>query len=306
LNFDCFVVEEGAMRLSNVGLRSRWLRSIVGSVVFASGGSLVALPGIAQTLPECAPPNASEYLLLVVNQSPETEAQLTELLPENAAISTCNYLNEEVVRVGGFANLEIANAWAQYLNDMANLQAFVARPAVASTSAIAPSPAEEPAPSAPESTAESAPEASAEADTASSFPSPTQLPAAEANSQPGANAFPTPTQVPANETSPAPAAAAAPAASNQGYNPQPLGDGYAVLVDYFSRPEVAADVRQVTSQSVGLVAYEQNPFLLAAHTADSAAANAVLQTLTERGFTAIVVESRRAVLLSPAVVGTEE
>ncbi|PSB14887.1 hypothetical protein C7B76_15070, partial [filamentous cyanobacterium CCP2] len=136
------------MRLS-VQLRSI-AGSVMGSVVLFSAGNLTALPGNAQTLSVCDPPEASEYLLLVLNQTPETEAQITQLLPENASISTCNYLNEEVVRVGGFASAEIANAWAQYLSDMAGLQAFVASPTVASTSAALPS-SEEPA-SAPEST----------------------------------------------------------------------------------------------------------------------------------------------------------
>jgi hypothetical protein len=237
----------------------------------------IAQPGISQPLPACDPPNANEYLLLVANQAPETEARLTELLPENAAISTCNYLDETVVRVGGFASLEIATAWAQYIQEMASFQAFVAQPPGSSSIAVT---------------------QPANSSTPSSFPSPTQLPSPtpEAAQPTPGSSFPSP-------TSTSPQTAVAPAV---GYNPQPLGEGYAVLVNYFNRPEVAADVQQVTAQSVGLVAYEQNPFLLAAHTPDSATANAVLQTLTQRGFTAIVVDSRRTVLLTPAVIGTAE
>jgi hypothetical protein len=240
----------------------------------------IAHPGISQPLPACAPPSANEYLLLVANQAPETEAQLTELLPENAAISTCNYLDETVVRVGGFASLEIANAWAQYIQETASLQAFVAQPS-SSSSIAAPQSADSPSATEP-----------------FSFPSPTQLPSpAPEAAQPAPGGFPSPTSTTSTPTAVTPTV---------GYNPQPMGEGYAVLVDYFSRPEVAADVQQVTAQSVGLVAYEQNPFLLAAHTPDSATANAVLQTLTQRGFTAIVVDSRRTVLLAPAVIGTAE
>ncbi|WP_416668389.1 hypothetical protein [Egbenema bharatensis] len=304
------------MRLS-IGLRSI-MKAAVGSVMLSSAGIGIALPGMAQALPACEPPRASEYLLLVLNQSADTATQLTELLPENAAISTCDYLDESVVRVGGFASAEIANAWAQYVNDMAGLQAFVAFPTATAAIATTPTPegsfppeaapATEPSP-APDLTAAPAPD---NADAASSFPSPTQLPESspspEPESQPSPDGFPSPTQLPAPQPV-APNTAAAPTAAptaSQGYNPQPLGDGYAVLVNYFNRPEVAADVRQVTAQSVGLVAYEQNPFLLAAHTSDSAAATAVLETLRERGFTAIVVDSRRTILLIPFVLGTGE
>jgi hypothetical protein len=77
-----------------------------------------------------------------------------------------------------------------------------------------------------------------------------------------------------------------------------------VLVNYANRPEVAADVYQVTSQPVGLVSYNQRPFLMAVHTTDPATATAVLQSLNDRGFTAILIDSRSAILLTPAVVGT--
>jgi hypothetical protein len=271
--------------------------------------------GLAQSLPTCDPPRANEYLLLVMSQQPDTEEQLRQLLPENAALSNCQYLNDQVVRVGGFADAEIANAWAQYLTDMTGLQAFVARPSVSASPSTA-------APTEPSIT--------------SSLPSPTPTagsptpapaaPAAEPTATPaensGAGAFPTPTQVtetPASDTTPdtsapsssaspsVPATAAAPVVLEpaiEAFNPRPLGTGYAVLVYYFNRPEVAADVRQLTAQPVGLVSYEQQPFLLAAYTSDAAAATAVLQTLNERGFTAILVDSRRAILLTPAVVGT--
>jgi hypothetical protein len=77
-----------------------------------------------------------------------------------------------------------------------------------------------------------------------------------------------------------------------------------VLVNYFSRPEVAADVHQVTTREVGLVAYEQQPYLLAAYTPDAASADAIFRNLSDRGFVAFIVDSRRTILLTPAVVGT--
>lgn len=99
---------------------------------------------------------------------------------------------------------------------------------------------------------------------------------------------------------PSPTAASTEALS---YNPQPLAAGYAVLVDYFNRPEVATDVQQALGGQVGLVSYGQRPYLLALHTSDVAVANSVLQQLSDRNFLALVVDSRRVVLLTPTVAG---
>lgn len=99
---------------------------------------------------------------------------------------------------------------------------------------------------------------------------------------------------------PSPTAASTEALS---YNPQPLAAGYAVLVDYFNRPEVATDVQQTLGGQVGLVSYGQRPYLLALHTSDVAVANSVLQQLSDRNFLALVVDSRRVVLLTPTVAG---
>jgi hypothetical protein len=265
----------------------------------------------AQSLPTCDPPQANEYLLLVVNQQAETEDQLRQLLPDNAVLTNCQYLNDPVVRVGGFATAEIANAWAQYLADMTGLQAFVARPSTA-----APDTSATPTEPTPSSTSFPSPtQPTASGGTSSPVPETTsQTPPADRNP----NAFPTPTEVPGtpepspestpeSTPEPSPTNAVAPAADRTtgAFNPQPLGAGYAVLVYYFNRPEVAADVRQLTAQPVGLVSYEQRPFLLATHTTDPTAAATVLQSLNEQGFRAILVDSRGAILLTPAVVGTE-
>jgi len=52
---------------------------------------------------------------------------------------------------------------------------------------------------------------------------------------------------------------------------------------------------------VGLVAYAQRPYLLAAYTPDLAAANTLLQTLSGRNFTALIVDGRSTILLTPVV-----
>lgn len=218
--------------------------SLVGlsASLFAGLNALDNPAGMAQTQPACLPPRANEYLLLVPNPQADTQARLQQLLPANAVLTPCNYLNNPVVRVEGFANVDIATAWAQYLSDTASLQAFVASPAPASSIAAVPTP----------------------------------------------NAGGTSSPVAAASTLPS-------------FNPQPLGAGYAVLVNYLNQPELATNVRQVTNQNVGLVAYEQQPYLLAVLTPDPALASSLLKALSERGLVASIVDSRRAVLLTPVV-----
>jgi hypothetical protein len=241
------------MRLSQVTQAT-----LLGSAVLSVAGLLTDGGAIAQTLSSCQPPRANEYLLLVRNQKSETQARLQQLLPANAVLTPCSYLNDSVVRVEGFASNDIASAWSKYLNDVAGLQVFVTGPSTANAS------------------------------------TPIQTTTSPTSSAGGTSSPPTPIT---------PASAARPAGST--YNPQPLGSGYAVLVNYFNRPEIAANVRQITAREVGLVAYNQQPYLLATHTTDAATASAVLRALTERGLTATIVDSRGAVLLTTSVASAE-
>ena len=110
----------------------------------------------------------------------------------------------------------------------------------------------------------------------------------------GAGSFPRPNTTPTTPTT-------TPAATSASYNPQPLGSGYAVLVSYFNRPEVAADVRKVTNRNVGLVSFEQRPYLLAAQSINASSASTVLSKLTQAGLTAVLVDSRGVVLLTADV-----
>jgi hypothetical protein len=86
-----------------------------------------------------------------------------------------------------------------------------------------------------------------------------------------------------------------------GYNPQSLGTGYAVLVNYFNHPAIAGEIKQLLNQEVGLVSYGQRPFLLALYTADITTANATLKRLSDRGYAAQVVDSQQLMLLRSAV-----
>jgi hypothetical protein len=197
----------------------------------------------------CQPPAPSEYLLLVVTRTPDSQTQVQQLLPPNTSVSTCSYLEDTVTRVGGFRTVERANAWAKYMTETTGLAAFVARPA------------EVPQGSTPAAT--------------------------------------TPIAKPQKPI--IPASTAAKPTDSASYSPKPLGVGYAVLVDYQNQPEMAAKVRQLLGKEVGLVSYGQRPYLLAVYTADSNAANATLQRLSDRGFWATLVDSRRVILLRRAV-----
>jgi hypothetical protein len=72
-------------------------------------------------------------------------------------------------------------------------------------------------------------------------------------------------------------------------------------VDYFNQPELAAQVQQTLEQSVGLASYGQRPYLLATYTDNLAQAEVALQTLSDRGFWVMVVDSRRVTVLRQAV-----
>jgi len=85
------------------------------------------------------------------------------------------------------------------------------------------------------------------------------------------------------------------------YNPQPLGEGYAVLVDYYNRPELANSVQQVVGGNVGFVSYGQRPYLLAVYTTNQTEAYNTLQKLNDRGFVASIVDSRKVILLRSTV-----
>lgn len=85
------------------------------------------------------------------------------------------------------------------------------------------------------------------------------------------------------------------------FNPQLLGNGYAVLVDYFNKPELVNNVQQVVGGNIGFAAYGQRPYLLAVYTGNQQEAYRTLQQLTERGFFAVLVDSSQVMLLRSSV-----
>lgn len=92
-----------------------------------------------------------------------------------------------------------------------------------------------------------------------------------------------------------------PAPPEIGFNPQPLGTGYAVLVDYSNQPEIALQLERSLGRNIGLVAYGQKPFLLVTYTEDDKDATSSLFNLSKRGFLAFVVDSSRVTLISPRI-----
>ena len=237
---------------------------------------------IAQSLADCEPPRSGEYLLLVLNEDEQTPAQLRQTLPPNTTSTVCNYLGREVTRVSGFDDPSVAASWAQYLTDIGGLQAFVARPPDQGATAIAVDPPISAPPAAPVST---------------NPVTPTPAPTVTAPPPPEATTMPAPATPPATTA----AAPTLPAIAPGTYDPQPLGEGYAVLVNYFSTPGIAGEVQQLLSRQVGLVAYNENPYLLAIYTSDPEVASSVFRTLSDRNFSAVIVDSRRTVLLTPVV-----
>ncbi|MCL2923723.1 MAG: hypothetical protein MGF17_03590 [Trichodesmium sp. MAG_R04] len=86
-----------------------------------------------------------------------------------------------------------------------------------------------------------------------------------------------------------------------GFNPQPLGDGYVVLVDYNNQPEIALQLQKILGRNLGLAAYGQKPFLLVTYTKESRAATNSMLNLSDRGFLTFVVDSSKVTIISPRV-----
>jgi len=233
-------------------------------------------PAAAQ-FPPCPPPAANEYLLLVRSTTEAERNRVQNLLPSNSTVMVCDYLNDTVVRAGGFTNLENANAWAQYMTEVEGFQAFVARPATT---------AAQPAPPANGSPANGSP----------------------ANGTPPNGSPTNGTTPPATGTAPnsgTPASSAQPVAAVQtAYAPQPLGTGFAVLVDYQYQPESAIAIQRQVGQAVGLAVHRQRAYLLIAHSPDVDGAASTLTVLTSLNIPGFIVDSQEVVMLTPAVALT--
>ena len=108
-------------------------RVLSGAIVVLLSGGLLA-EGMAQSYPDCPPPASGEYLLLVRGSDEATRDRTASVLPADHPVLVCNYLDDTVVRAGGFQSLEVANSWALYLSDIEQLDTVV----VESTPSLSP------------------------------------------------------------------------------------------------------------------------------------------------------------------------
>ena len=84
------------------------------------------------------------------------------------------------------------------------------------------------------------------------------------------------------------------------YQPSRLASGYAVLVNYGDRPEIAAAVGKIV-RPVGLAVYRQQAYLLADYTTNADSAAATLQRLSNAQLTAVLVDAKEVVRLTTEV-----
>ena len=108
-------------------------QSLRNTVVALLAIAAAAPDAVAQTYPDCPPPAVDEYLLLIDGADTATRDRIRSLLPADQPVLVCDYLDETVVRAGGFDSLELANSWALYLNDIELLDAVVVEPAAPET-----------------------------------------------------------------------------------------------------------------------------------------------------------------------------
>ncbi|MFG6098250.1 hypothetical protein SPB21_23525 [Leptothoe sp. ISB3NOV94-8A] len=237
----------------------RWLSGAM--LILLSSG----VQGIAQSYPDCPPPASGEYLLLVRGSDAETRDRTISVLPVDKPTLVCNYLDDTVIRAGGFTSLEVANSWALYLNDIEELETVVVESSTATQEPVV---------------------VDAEPSTA------TQEPVVDDS----ATSSTTAEQEPVT----GPIVAATPVADLQSqYQPTLLGEGVAVLVDYQQNPEIGRNLAQ--QGSVGLAVYLQQPYLLVLHTTDSSAAAARLQQLVDSGLTSFLVNGEKVIRLTDTI-----
>jgi cell division septation protein DedD len=242
------------------------------SVLIIAIASITSIdrPVFAQpNLPACQAPSTGEYLLLVVSPSVDSQKQLRNALPSELKTTTCKYINETVTRIGGFKTVDDANRWARYINNIVGLSAIISTRPTKSAVASAPS---------------------------TTVTQPTTVPTkttTTTTSRPATTTAIQPATTPTRTTT-------APS-QKVTYNPRVLGEGYAVLVDYFNRPELANSVQKAVGGDVGLVSYGQRPYLLAVYTTNQREAYNTLQKLSENGFLAVLADGRKVVLLRSVI-----
>jgi hypothetical protein len=78
-------------------------------------------------VPECQPPNAGEYLVLVLAENQTSQDQVRNLVPPQLIFTICRYRGDIVTRIGNFRRLEDAERWGKYWQNVLNLPTVIAR-----------------------------------------------------------------------------------------------------------------------------------------------------------------------------------
>ncbi|MFY7802088.1 MAG: hypothetical protein ACOVQ7_01560 [Limnoraphis robusta] len=243
----------------------KWFRFTAIAVLLTSS---TVSPNVASAAASCEPPEAGEYLVLIVSETTAEQDLARKTLPSDIKSEVCRYVEDLVTRVGGFKDQLIAEDWAAYLKESSGLQTYVVKP---------------------ETVSERPP----------SRPVVNRSPASELQTEPRSQARPQPQPRPQPQTQPQPRPQ--PPSEQARFNPRRLGSGYAVLVDYLNQPDLAAEIEEITGTAVGLASYGQRPYLLVTQTNSLETATSTLQTLSNRGFLSLMVDSRRVTLISPNV-----
>ena len=255
----------------------KWFRFTAFAVLLTSYS---VSPNVASAAASCEPPEAGEYLVLIVSETTAEQDLARKTLPSDIKSEVCRYVEDLVTRVGGFKDQLIAEDWAAYLKESSGLQTYVVKPETVS----------ERPPSRPVVNRSPASELQTEPRSQARPRSQTQP---QTQTQPQAQ----PRPQPQTQTQPRPQ----PPTEQARFNPRRLGSGYAVLVDYLNQPDLAAEIEEITGTAVGLASYGQRPYLLVTQTNSLETATSTLQTLSNRGFLSLMVDSRRVTLISPNV-----
>lgn len=233
--------------------------------------TLMGMTTEAQAQLSCNPPQSGEYLVLIQNPTAEIQAQINSFLPKNSQSSFCRYLNDDVLRVSGFRDVENASNWAQFVQNNLKTSTYVIAPVMA-------------------------PYTGANSSNISPLPS-----GVIPNLQP-LNPIPSVVVPSFQPTIVNPQLGMGlNSQPSLAFNPQRMPQGYAILVDHLNRPEIAIQLQSFLGRSVGLVSYGQRSYLLVTYSIDSQLASSTLQTLTNRGFIPLLVESERLILLTPSI-----
>ena len=207
--------------------------------------------------------------MLVRGADETTRDRIMSVLPVDKTTLVCNYLDDTVVRAGGFNSLEVANSWALYLSDIEQFDTVVVEASAIEAATV---PEEEsPAADVVEPASEEQPPVP---DAQPISEEPTTVAAVDEGSQSSNNDQPQ-------------------------YQPTLLGEGVAVLVDYQQNPSIGRDLAQ--QGNVGLAVYLQQPYLLVLHTTDSSAAAAKLQQLVDSGLDSFLVDGEQVIRLTNTI-----